>query len=1391
MKKFVAVIIAGSLIAGTVSCGRQESESTQIRNMAAAIAASVATSAIGMGLTAIPGMPPFISGLFGGGPSIQDALNAISHVSDQITAVDAKIDVITNNLEDLSKKVDEQFTIVKDKIDGVTVAVTGLYSKFGSQCTFSTDAQKALLNPVLNIVDATFNKLFDVDVENIENSQGTATVIAYKIKEALKNNTTYDIPERLLNAEKLAYDDLKNPVFSTALLDLSKVILGDEKNKTPGVLANVSFCATQKRGLLNHNDSLFRDYLGDYYINIAEKIVALSSFKEAFESKVLPQYDSSLKVRDISLSTLNDKALQFESFTRRVKLFARVIPRGQVLDTRSNKMWVLAPRTADQPNNRLTGSNVPQVNSATGYTTFYKAQQACVPTTVENYANVYFVGETNTVEKVPLKPCLVTPDDPKTYFDQSQKPGSYMQGPRIDSKIVEGGWRLPAITELKKPPSTATQLDGVYKGNALLDEWNALTICGVLHNATCSTPNEFLGGAGGPELMTTNLATPFYWTNTSQNLFDNIVTTSTGIVKPDIDSFLSSPAIVRPRQSNRENSDTFCQGGEYYGPCRSRIPNACIEGWFSWNLGGAVTPCDEPELHGWIFGGPIGTNMFRRDLFNRGGGISFRDPWKWWGQNFSEKNHEMAILDTMSKVPVDDKTVMCETLRKAQPLPHTYVSMGVINFGKPATPLMKTEDGEAFGVTDTYAYKPPQAQWDFPIDFYDYEFYNQLIGNSPTLPTTASTPSGDHSFFAASNITSDDGAYMDGRTFLCGGELKDGYPSAVYQTTLPQMANVILVRNLEQNEDYVFTDREYTTTSWSVAAKLPPAIGFMNDPSGYSVLSVNAALDSTSQRCAVDPVVEPSTWGDLESKNCNFSGFDLKPGPHRIYAMAYKTKNNIYSSMFSKDVVISDIDLPAAKPTVISNDGRTFIFKLTEMNSKYSYFCKLTANSDDAGPWNGVEYDFNWQQQSCAIPTADYDGVLSATVTTRYGTSLSSSVPVMVTPSDKPQVSTLAETSTTTSTSKPQRPNRPSVNLGALTARITVERPSDSTIFKYVVQSPEESSKSCEIILPLLSCEISNLAVGLSYTFATIAWNQNGQSESSSATAAVVGIALPLKPAGLIVDTNLNNIVVKILSDPDSTRPSKYLVVASPGNFSCSSLASEGQCVLKNAVRNKKYVIQVRSENSVGRSDFIEQNYFHTPAPKSPAELRVMASPSKLVIKIGTADLNDYSTSVKAVLTPGGKSCLIVLPLISCEIDGIDTSISYKVVATGISPSNEVALDTVFGPTKPYASVNEDTFTVDATTTTVPKVTSTTVAPNLTLSLKKAVSAKWVAAYAKMKVASTSKVSLSVSADSALYCRLSGTSLKGLKAGSCKVTVSVSPKKGKAISKTVTIKVSK
>ena len=89
-----------------------------------------------------------------------------------------------------------------------------------------------------------------------------------------------------------------------------------------------------------------------------------------------------------------------------------------------------------------------------------------------------------------------------------------------------------------------------------------------------------------------------------------------------------------------------------------------------------------------------------------------------------------------------------------------------------------------------------------------------------------------------------------------------------------------------------------------------------------------------------------------------------------------------------------------------------------------------------------------------------------------------------------------------------------------------------------------------------------------------------------------------------------------------------------------------------------------------------------------------------------------------------------------------------------------------------------------------PNNTMTTISmPKITM--KKFGTAKSIATFAGLKVFSTSKLTLRVLPKSARFCKVSNTRLRGLKVGSCKVTITVTPKKGKTTSKTLTLKVTK
>ena len=97
--------------------------------------------------------------------------------------------------------------------------------------------------------------------------------------------------------------------------------------------------------------------------------------------------------------------------------------------------------------------------------------------------------------------------------------------------------------------------------------------------------------------------------------------------------------------------------------------------------------------------------------------------------------------------------------------------------------------------------------------------------------------------------------------------------------------------------------------------------------------------------------------------------------------------------------------------------------------------------------------------------------------------------------------------------------------------------------------------------------------------------------------------------------------------------------------------------------------------------------------------------------------------------------------------------------------------------------------TVLTSTVAPAKKTTPTVAKAPAFTTKKALSAATVARFAGLTVVSGARVGLRVASASSKTCRLSGTSLKGLKKGACRVTVTVALKGKRPVSKTVSLTV--
>ena len=107
--------------------------------------------------------------------------------------------------------------------------------------------------------------------------------------------------------------------------------------------------------------------------------------------------------------------------------------------------------------------------------------------------------------------------------------------------------------------------------------------------------------------------------------------------------------------------------------------------------------------------------------------------------------------------------------------------------------------------------------------------------------------------------------------------------------------------------------------------------------------------------------------------------------------------------------------------------------------------------------------------------------------------------------------------------------------------------------------------------------------------------------------------------------------------------------------------------------------------------------------------------------------------------------------------------------------------------------MSASTTTTSTTTTVAAPATATTVpslvASSLSLGRGKSLTSSKLVSASGLSRPVGSTVSIKVSASTARYCRVLGTSVRALKAGTCRVTVTVRPKNGTSKSKTVSVKI--
>ena len=461
MKKPFHVLVAGLLVLSITGCGKSETSKTRNGGLmsTSGLGTSLVTGIALNALTMIPGMPKELSALLGGGGADNaEVLAAIAAIEAHLVKIDEKLAEISNQVKTVQSGVDDTIGLVNFVIKQ-------------NDCA-SADAKYAQLLPLTTAIDAKWKVLFGDKV-----NAGLLRGIATRIKKDANNDALGNGEFTFTTSETQALNDvrrvLRDNQIDLALEKLGSILLSS--GNSPGLIVSAQGCNTQR--FLSSSDSELNEALIAGFQILIEKAATLQAWSKAYGETNFP------------VMNFNTTLLEFENIYRKLDVMKTMqIPKGQVLDTKTNKMWARG-----RDNVRLV-----------------QAMNGCPDASVDNtYRWMSPSGEAITER---LR-CLTS-----TAIDM----------PMTDSTE----WRLPAIYEMSQQATTKVYWQGFggfpSAGDALFKNWKSG--CGVTHTSACANVASFLDDNGASELVSDAILTQVVkTTNVPEHAENGLIWSSTSM----------------------------------------------------------------------------------------------------------------------------------------------------------------------------------------------------------------------------------------------------------------------------------------------------------------------------------------------------------------------------------------------------------------------------------------------------------------------------------------------------------------------------------------------------------------------------------------------------------------------------------------------------------------------------------------------------------------------------------------------------------------------------------------------------------------------------------------------------------------------------------------------
>ncbi|HUD69445.1 MAG TPA: fibronectin type III domain-containing protein, partial [Acidimicrobiales bacterium] len=244
-----------------------------------------------------------------------------------------------------------------------------------------------------------------------------------------------------------------------------------------------------------------------------------------------------------------------------------------------------------------------------------------------------------------------------------------------------------------------------------------------------------------------------------------------------------------------------------------------------------------------------------------------------------------------------------------------------------------------------------------------------------------------------------------------------------------------------------------------------------------------------------------------------------------------------------------------------------------------------------------------------------------------------------------------------------------------------------STITGYTVTAvdsttPANGHETCTWTTGPLSCTVSGLTNGDSYTFTVTATNGAGTGPASSASSAVVPAGVPSKPTGVSAaagDTSAlvtwnapasnggSTITGYTVTAADSTTPAN-------GNETCTWTTGPLSCTVSGLTNGDSYTFTVTATNGTGTGPASSPSSAVVPATTPGQPTSVSATPGDTTALVtwnapasnGGSTITGYTVTAADSTTPanGNETCTWTTGPLSCTVSGLTNGDSYTFTVT-------------------------------------------------------------------------------------------------------------------------------